>query len=295
MPSTRVITTKQPPSQSPLTFRIQSNDNKNSSSSSSNTNNNTTINPDNLSIATVSSATSTPMAKTTIKTLPMTTLLAMTTTTSTPMAKSPTKLVNDFALILQNESKHMEIIEKHKLSTIQISQHQQKRPSLFNQTSNINMKQQTIIIEEPDNNHNNGKSKSNFSIVSVQRIDNENGKEAKEQVQIDDKVNDDEDVNNDNNRTLMIKPSASKVAAAARPLPPPAPAQPSPATTTLILAPSGKAVAGNGGTATSETYSKAIILGSNSNTLLLYRPDSVAIAGSGGIAHAQADLDIWIM
>lgn len=66
--------------------------------------------------------------------------------------------------------------------------------------------------------------------------------------------------------------------------------------TTLILAPSGNAVAGNGGRASSETYSSAI-LSSNSNTSvrLLYMPESVAVAGAGGVAHAQSELDIWIM
>lgn len=61
---------------------------------------------------------------------------------------------------------------------------------------------------------------------------------------------------------------------------------------TVILAPSGKAVADNGGRATSETYAMAII---KANTILLYKPDSVAVAGAGGVAHAQADLDLWIM
>lgn len=64
--------------------------------------------------------------------------------------------------------------------------------------------------------------------------------------------------------------------------------------TTLILAPSGNAVAGNLGRASSETYSRAI-LRSNSNVRLLYKPESVAVAGIGGVAHAQSELDIWIM
>lgn len=63
---------------------------------------------------------------------------------------------------------------------------------------------------------------------------------------------------------------------------------------TLILAPAGKAIAGNGGIASSETYSRAI-LRANTSAVLLYKPSSVAVAGAGGKAHAQSVLDIWIM
>lgn len=58
---------------------------------------------------------------------------------------------------------------------------------------------------------------------------------------------------------------------------------------TLILEPSSKAVAGNGGTAISSPVSRAI-LRKNMGTRVLYRPESVAIAGVGGTAHAQSDL-----
>lgn len=58
---------------------------------------------------------------------------------------------------------------------------------------------------------------------------------------------------------------------------------------TLILEPSSKALAGNGGTAISSPVSHAI-LRKNMGTRVLYRPESVAIAGVGGTAHAQSDL-----
>lgn len=58
---------------------------------------------------------------------------------------------------------------------------------------------------------------------------------------------------------------------------------------TLILEPSSKAVAGNGGTAISSPVSRAI-LRKNMGTRVLYRPESVAVAGVGGTAHAQSDL-----
>lgn len=58
---------------------------------------------------------------------------------------------------------------------------------------------------------------------------------------------------------------------------------------TLILEPSAKAVAGNGGTAISAPVSRAV-LRKNSGTKVYFHPESVAIAGVGGTAHAQADL-----
>ncbi|XP_037905453.1 uncharacterized protein LOC119648058 [Hermetia illucens] len=61
--------------------------------------------------------------------------------------------------------------------------------------------------------------------------------------------------------------------------------------TTLILEPSARAIAGNGGTAVSAPVSRAILKKGNP-TQVLFRPQSVAIAGVGGRAHAAADLII---
>lgn len=61
--------------------------------------------------------------------------------------------------------------------------------------------------------------------------------------------------------------------------------------TSLILEPSSKAIAGNGGTAISAPISRALIR-QGTSTKVLWRPQSVAIAGVGGTAHAHSDLII---
>lgn len=85
--------------------------------------------------------------------------------------------------------------------------------------------------------------------------------------------------------------TATSVTSADRPVSIPAlhESEPSLGGATLILEPSSKAVAGNGGTAISSPVSRAI-LRKNMGTRVLYRPESVAIAGVGGTAHAQSDL-----
>jgi hypothetical protein len=59
--------------------------------------------------------------------------------------------------------------------------------------------------------------------------------------------------------------------------------------TSLILEPSARAVAGNGGIAISAPVSRAV-LRKGSSTKVLFKPESVAIAGAYGTAHAHADL-----
>lgn len=61
--------------------------------------------------------------------------------------------------------------------------------------------------------------------------------------------------------------------------------------TSLILEPSSKAIAGNGGIAISAPISRALIR-QGTSTKVLWRPQSVAIAGVGGTAHAHSDLII---
>lgn len=61
---------------------------------------------------------------------------------------------------------------------------------------------------------------------------------------------------------------------------------------TILLAPSAKAIAGEGGTAIAAPLARAIIP-PNTRATVIFHPDSVAIAGPGGRAHAHADLEIY--
>ncbi|GAB0100337.1 hypothetical protein DMENIID0001_163620 [Sergentomyia squamirostris] len=61
---------------------------------------------------------------------------------------------------------------------------------------------------------------------------------------------------------------------------------------TIHLAPVGKAVAGERGTAISAPLARAIIP-PNTRATVIFHPDSVAIAGPGGRAHAHSDLEIY--